>query len=172
MQEFNGLTYTTSHQYQKTTLSKLKRDYCDWENIKGKLVSCTPFSPNPTLRNIATGVNAKEDVNVHNLEEIWKNTVRNMVGKPILMHHLNEVTKRKSLLTSPGLKLTNTKPLDSSFLYQRCLVILKAGDIPLEHVLSYELSPFPAALFDAKNIHATEQYTIKEFLKSYNGFDP
>ena len=37
-------------------------------------------------------------------------------------------------------------------MFQRFLVISKSGDFNLEDVMSHELSPFPSALFEAKNI--------------------
>lgn len=80
--EFNGLTYTTSHQHQEiAALSNLKCDYCG--KIKGKLVACTQFSPDPFLRTIVTGVIGEEVVNVHNLQIIKKYSVGNMVVNPI-----------------------------------------------------------------------------------------
>lgn len=56
MQKFSGLAYTTSHQHWETTLSKLKQDFCDLENIKEKPVTCMPISPDLSLKNIITGV--------------------------------------------------------------------------------------------------------------------
>ncbi len=48
----------------------MKRDHSDLEKIKEKLSICTPFSPDPSLRNIVTGVVAKEEVNVHEFETV------------------------------------------------------------------------------------------------------
>jgi len=35
------------------------------------------------------------------------------------------------------------------------IVVLKSGDLSLEEVLTYELSPYPPALFEARNILRT-----------------
>lgn len=60
MQEFNDLTYTTSEQHQESSEARMKRDHYDLEKVKEKLSICTPFSPDSSLRNIVTGVVAKE----------------------------------------------------------------------------------------------------------------
>ena len=65
MQGFNDLTYMTSEQHRESTEARLKRDHADLEKIKEKLSTCMPFSLDPSLRNIITGLVANEDVNVH-----------------------------------------------------------------------------------------------------------
>ena len=83
MQEFNDLTYTTSEQHRESSEARIKRDHSDLEKIKEKLSSCTPFSPDPSLRNIVTGVVAKEEVNVHELETVGNEITEKMIGKPV-----------------------------------------------------------------------------------------
>ena len=84
MQEFNDLTYTTSEQHRESTEARMKRDHSDLEKIKEKLSTCTPFSPDPSLRNIITGIVAKEDVNVHEFETVGSEIIEKMVGKSVL----------------------------------------------------------------------------------------
>ncbi|KAK3895625.1 hypothetical protein Pcinc_000548 [Petrolisthes cinctipes] len=62
MQEVSGLTYTTSEQYRESTEARMKRDHSDLEKIKETLSTWMPISPEPSLRNIITGLVAKEDV--------------------------------------------------------------------------------------------------------------
>ena len=61
----------------------MKRDHSDLEKIKEKLSTCTPFSPDPSLRNIVTGVVAKEEVNVHEFETVGNDIIEKMIGKPV-----------------------------------------------------------------------------------------
>lgn len=83
MQEFNNLTYTTSEQHRESTEARVKRDHADLDKIKETLFTCTPFSPDSSLRNIVTGVVAKEVVNVHEFETVGTAIVEQMVGKPV-----------------------------------------------------------------------------------------
>lgn len=82
-QKFNGLTYT-SHQHQETTLPRVKRDYSDLKNINGKLVTCTPFLPEPFLRDIATAVIARKYLTVHSLEMTRKKILRNIMVRELI----------------------------------------------------------------------------------------
>ena len=65
MQEFTTLSYSTSEQHKELTESMMRRVLADLEKISSKLVGCSPFSPDPSLRNIVNGVVAEEFVNVH-----------------------------------------------------------------------------------------------------------
>ena len=48
--------------------------------LQKKLDSFTPFSADESLRNIITGINANEDVNVQDLFELEKDIVQKMDG--------------------------------------------------------------------------------------------
>src|SRR6218665_2144 len=67
MQEFTNLSYCrpTSEQHKDLTQARINRDLVDLEKINSKLMGCSPFSPDPSLRNIINGVVAQEFVNVH-----------------------------------------------------------------------------------------------------------
>jgi len=70
MQEFNDCTYTSSEQHKEATKSRMERDQSDLAKIQEKLQSCNPFSDDPALRNVVTGVVAKDEVNVDNLQVV------------------------------------------------------------------------------------------------------
>ena len=44
------------------------------------------------------------------------------------------------------------RTIDPALLFQSFLVVSRSGDLSHEEVLSYELSPFPPALFETRNI--------------------
>ena len=68
MQDPTNLTYTTSAQHKDSTESRIKRDASDLEKIRTKLEACSPFTSDPTLRNIVNGIVARPDVNVQEFE--------------------------------------------------------------------------------------------------------
>lgn len=78
MQEFNDLTYMSNEQHREFTEARMNRDHSDLEKIKEKLSICSPFSPDPSLRNIVTGVVAKEEVNVHEFETAGNEIIEKM----------------------------------------------------------------------------------------------
>ena len=73
MQEFNHLSYTTSEQHKEFTEARINRDSSDLSKISSKLIACTPFSHEPSLRNIVNGAVAKSDMNLSLLDgKLWK----------------------------------------------------------------------------------------------------
>ena len=46
----------TSEQHKETTESRLKRDLIDLNELKEKLAVSSPFTDDPSLRNVVTGV--------------------------------------------------------------------------------------------------------------------
>ena len=51
-----------------------------------------------------------------------------------------------------AVKIAPDRAIDPALLFQRFLVVSRSGDLDLGDILSYELSPFPPALFEARNI--------------------
>lgn len=152
LQAFNELTYTTSEQHKESSEARMKRDHADLEKMKEKLSACKPFSPDPSLRNIVTGVVAKEDVNAHEYEIVGKEIVEKMIGKPIFGISFKRKERAKTLADESSIKVTQDRAIDPALLFQRFLIMSKTGHHSLEDVIGYELSPFPAALFEAKEI--------------------
>ena len=70
MQEFTNLSCTTTEQHKESTEASKKRDAVDLEEINSKLEAWPPFSPDPSLRNVVTGVVAEEAMNVHEYESV------------------------------------------------------------------------------------------------------
>ncbi len=80
MQEFTDLTYAASPQHKQSTQARIKRDASDLEKIRLKLVACSPFSSDPTLKNVINGISAGPDVNVHDFETVGNKIIENMIG--------------------------------------------------------------------------------------------
>ena len=152
MQEFNDLTYMTSKQHRKSTEARLIRGHADLEKIKEKLSTCMPFSLEPSLKNIITGLVANESMNVHEYETVGKEIIEKMIGK-----HVFEITYKwedqaKTLADEPTIIFAQGQTIDPALLFQSFLVLSKTRDLSLEDVISYELNPFTTALFEAKEM--------------------
>ena len=152
MQDFTDLTYASSEQHRESTQPRIRRDFLDLEKIKEKLSTCTPFSADPSLRNIVTGVVAKEDVNVHQFENVGRKITEKMVGNPVFGYSYKRKDRAKTLADEFNIKVSQGQTIDPALLFQRLLFVLASGDLSLEDVMSYELSTFPTALFEAKEI--------------------
>ena len=61
------------------TDARIKRDNNDLQKISAKLVGFSPFAPDPSLRNIVTGVVAHDGVNVHEYKGVSSTIMQKMV---------------------------------------------------------------------------------------------
>ena len=152
MEDFNKRAFSTSVQHKETSAARIKRDQGDIAKIKEKLESCSPFSDDPTLRNIITGVVAQDGVNVDEYQTAGRQIIDKMKGQPVFTYASKRKDKVKTLGDSCSVKVSQDQSIDPALLFQRLLVISNTGDLSLEEVLDYELSPFPPALFEARYV--------------------
>jgi 5'-3' exonuclease len=151
MQDFNDLSYTTSEQHKDSTDARMERNASDLAKISAKLTSCSPFSSDPSLRNIINGIVAKEDVNVNEYESIGKNIIKRMIEQPVFSFSFKRSDKAKTLANSSAVKVAPDRTIDPGLLFQRFLVASRTGHLSIEEVMTYELSPYPSSLFEDKN---------------------
>lgn len=90
MQNLTGVKYHTSEQHKDTTHARQERDYKDTIELVTYLAQRNPFSLDPSLRSITTGVVASEDVNAEKAKEVGEKILSSMVGK-----NINEYSFRK-----------------------------------------------------------------------------
>jgi len=97
-----------------------------------------------TLRNIITGINANENVNVQDLFTVGSETVKTMEGCSVFSYSLKRNTK--------AIKVGDDRTIDLALLFQRFLVVSQSGELCLDKVMNFELCPYPPSLFEAKNL--------------------
>ncbi|KAH3846647.1 hypothetical protein DPMN_088949 [Dreissena polymorpha] len=117
------------------------------------ITNCSPYTADPTLRNIVNGIVAGSDVNVHAFKEVGNKIISGIIGNSAFAYKF----KRKDRAVKPlgnrsAAKIAKDRAIDRALLSQRFLVVSKSGDLSLEEVLSYKLSPHPSSVFEAKTI--------------------
>jgi len=152
MQDFNHLSYTTSEQHKESTDSRITRDASDLSKIMSKLDGYTPFSSDPSLRNVVSGVVAAEDVNVHEYSSVGMRIIDKMIEQPVFSISFKRKDKAKTLGDMSSVQITSEQTIDPALLFQRFVVVSKTEDLSMEEVMNFELSPFPPSLFEARNI--------------------
>ena len=130
----------------------MKRDATDLEEISAKLVAWSPFSPDSSLKNVVTGVVADEGVNVHEYKSVGCKIMQKMIGQPAFTFSFSRKDKAITLGQTSAIKVAPDRTIDSALLFQRFLVVSQTGELSLEEVMRYELTPFPPALFEARNV--------------------
>ena len=152
MQVFNDLTYTTSEQHKESTGARIERDRSDLTKISTKLNAFSPFSSDPALRNILNGIVANEDINVHEYESVGNKIIERMIGQPVFSFSIKRKEKAKTLGNSSSVVVAPDRTIDPTLLFQRFLVVSQTGDLSLEEVMNFELSPYPLSLFEDNKI--------------------
>src|SRR6218665_2057520 len=132
MKEFTNLSYSTSEQHKELTSARMSRDLLDLQKISSKLIGCSPFSPEPSLRNIVNGVVAYELVNVHEYEEVARAIMQNMIGKLVFTFTFRRKDKAITLGETSAVRIAAHRTIDSDRLFQRLLVVAKTGELSLE----------------------------------------
>ena len=152
MQDFTNLTYTTSPQHKDSTEGRIKRDASDLEKIRIKLAVCSPFTSDPTLRNFVNGIVAGPDVNVHDFESVGNTIIEDIIRKSAFTYKFKRKDRAKTLGNISAVNVAPDRTIDPALLFQCFLVVSRSGDLSLGEVLTYELSPYPPALFETRNI--------------------
>ena len=142
---------TTTHKEEAP--GRMKSEASDCQNIKEALQNyIDPLATNthpPGLLNVVTGLHATDKVNADEYIKIGREQMTEFEsGWPTsfnktLNNNVTMMTSAKKSITLDG------KPVyDTELIYTRVICLQQYRDIDITDVLSYELSPVPASLFD------------------------
>ena len=118
--------------------------------LAAKLDQHSPFSDEVALGNIITGMT--QHVNVQNLFIVGKDAVTNMEGQAVFSYSHKRTNAVNTLASTRAVTVDKERGIDPALLFQRFLVVSQSGDLCLEEVMKYELSPYPPSLFEGKNL--------------------
>ncbi|KAJ8896092.1 hypothetical protein PR048_001434 [Dryococelus australis] len=129
--------------------------------------SRNPFEADPTLRNIANGVTAEDEINVDQFIDVGEQFLDEMKDK-----NIDFSIKRSNKVKTPGtlpllkMPLPNTT-IDTALLFQRAFVMASSTKMDLKDILLHELSAYPTSLFESPSLlrHAEESQLLKIFPK-------
>ena len=96
MQEFSSVSFVTSDQHKEACAARIHRDQRDTQKLPTFLTERDPFSNNPTLRNITTGVTAQDNVNANEVQSVGMAMINSIAGKNVKDHTFK---KRDQLVT-------------------------------------------------------------------------
>lgn len=127
-------------------------DSDDWMKIREEMQKCT----NPLIKeqpghliNIVNGCVAESNVNVHNAVEIGDSMTTNFIAKLPDGFHKPLHSKVFTMETvKKGVKVGGSTVFDMEKIYGCLSMISNNRNLPLDVVISYELCPIPASIFD------------------------
>ena len=97
---------------------------------------------------------AEDAVNVHEYESVGCRIIHKMKGQPAFTISFSRKDKAVTLGQQSTIKIAADRTIDSALLFQRFMVMSQTvtGELSLEEVMRYEISPFSPALFEAINV--------------------
>ena len=139
MQEFTSVEYNTSEQHIDVTPARLERDNDDTNKLTNFLLLHNPFHPDPSLRNIATGVTSTGGVNADHAKEVGNRILEAMRGKQVLEHSFKKKDQVVTLSAKSGVKIKDdVVHIDPQLLFQR-LTTVGSKTKHLSGIFQYEL---------------------------------
>ncbi len=78
--------------------------------------------------------------------------VTNMEGQAVFSYSHKRTNAVKTLASTRSVTVDKERGIDPALLFQRFLVVSQSGDLCLEEVMKYELSPYPPSLFEGNNL--------------------
>ena len=94
-------------------------------------------------------------MNVPDFESIGNKIIEDIIGKSAFTYFTTYTFKReeraRTLGNNSALKIAPDRTIAPTLLFQRFRLVSRLGDLSLEAVLTYELSPYPPALFETRN---------------------
>ena len=87
------------------------------------------------------------------LYPVGNKIIEDMIGKSAFNYKFKWKDRAKTLGNMSAVNIAPDCTNDPALLFQRFFVVSRSGDLSLGEVLSYKLSPFPPALFEARNVH-------------------
>ena len=149
MQELTGVKSNSGEQNKDISKDRKKRDAKDTLVILTTFADRDPFSADPSLRNIMTGVNADNAVNVDRARAIGEKILSSMTGKSATDYTFKRSSQAVTLAAKSSVRIeSDTVQVDPQLPFQR-LIVARNGSDDIQGLFRYELCRYPAALFDS-----------------------
>ena len=119
-------------------MTKARQDR-DWEDtfvVLQYLQERNPFSSDPSLRNIATGVHAHDTVNVDTAESVGEAILQSMDGKTVAECSFKGYNQAITLDTKSSIKIGSDEvQVDPQLLFQRLIAAARTKNCAAAHLL-------------------------------------
>ncbi|XP_030846422.1 uncharacterized protein LOC115926106 [Strongylocentrotus purpuratus] len=154
MQQLTGVNYNSGEQNQDMTNARQARDMKDTHAVISCLKERSPFSSDPSLLSILTGVHATSKVNVDSSKTVGTAILTKMDGQIAADYTFKKMWRKRedraiTLALKSAVKIDGEAvQVDPQLLLERLTIAAKAPEA-LESVFKYELCSFPPALFDS-----------------------
>ncbi len=120
----------------------------DTQTLFVALEDRSPFTSDPSLRNIMNGVHAQASVNVDKAKEVGLTILESMRGHLADSYSFTKSNQAVTLVMKCSVRICDEQvQVDPQLLFQRLITACKSVD-DMESNFKYELCSYPPALFD------------------------
>ena len=149
MQELTGVSFNSGEQNKDMAQARQARDWKDTQTLLRYLQERDPFTSDPSLRSICTGVHAHSTVNVDTAKVVGNAILASMEGTTAADFTFKRSDQVVTLDSKAAVKIDGVSvQIDPQLLFQRLTIAAKASD-NIEDIFKYELCSYPPALFDS-----------------------
>jgi len=149
MQDFTGMQYESSDQHKDSNTSHQMRDLKDIQKLLDNICLRNPFTEDPNLRCIYSGIIADAKVNVDLAKDVGKKILTSMKGSCVKEYSFKRKLQAITLQTKTSIKIDGEQiSVDSQLLFQH-LVVAAMAATDSQSLFQYELRSYPPALFDS-----------------------
>ncbi|XP_031335335.1 uncharacterized protein LOC116165167 isoform X2 [Photinus pyralis] len=173
VERFSGIDFASSEQHIDTRESSQTRDNIDAKKMMEWFHQHPPFQKTAELISLSTGVMGDEKINCHLSREEGVKCIDKMLAIAGNNFESVKFKRRDRVLSLATMKSSiivhdQSVVVNPTTLFQR-MSIAKESDEELEEFLTYELSPFPLALFDEKKGGLMRKGTKSTLYKAFRG---
>ena len=131
MQILSNVAYESSEQLKDITKSRQSKDTEDIKLILDYISDRNPFTNDPPLRNISTGVIAEHNVNVDNADIVGQKIKDLMVGKPVDGIPFKRKDQAITMATKAAVRFKEDEvTIDPQLLFQRLIFVGERHEDP------------------------------------------
>ena len=153
MQELTTKKYQTSEQHKDSTKARIERDIKDRCTFFEFLTERNPFEAVEGLVNIDSGVFAEKNVNADKAKDIGDHIISQMEDKVVCQYKFKRTKQAVTMGAKSHLKIDGEEcAVDPQLLFQRLVTISDNSQEDTEQLFKYELSKYPAALFEQSGL--------------------
>ena len=149
IEDFCGVNFGTTDQHADSRDARVNLDNNCTKKMLEWFHQHPPFPDTSELISISNGVVGRHKINCHLCREVGTKGIKGIVGNDFKAVKFKRTDRVLPLATISSAILINDQPvvIKPTTLFQR-MVVAKQSEEELEDFLTYELAPYPLALFD------------------------
>lgn len=152
--------------HQDGTTTRIKQDYEDFMKIIQWFEQYPPFADTNKIMSISTGVIGDQRVNCYQAFNKGLQGIKSITNVELGKVKISRKTTvvPLSIMTSKVNITRKDIPVDPTLLFQR-ISLTDKSEHSLQHILGFELAPYPMSLFDENGMRKNKKSVLYDFFQ-------